>query len=70
MIYTHKLTGQKLLLKKSYGGVSSCYVLDPIGRKIPDENKNGVHLKNADGSPSYKIFICKNENLIKQNIQR
>lgn len=64
MIYTHKLTGQKLLLKKSYGGVSSCYVLDPIGRKIPDENKNGVHLRDIHGDPLYKIAVCQNENLM------
>ena len=64
MLYTHKLTGQALLHKKSYNGVSSCYVLDELGEKIPDTNKNGVHLKNADGSPSYKVAICQNENLI------
>ena len=35
-IKTHKLTGQKMRIKKDCGGVSSVYILDENENLIPD----------------------------------
>ena len=60
---THKLTNQKLLLKKSYGGASTYFVLDDEGNKIPDLNSNGVKTKTENGDTIYKIAVCLDVNV-------
>lgn len=57
MIKIHKRTGQKLLLKSSGSLVSTLYVLDDTGNKIPDG-------RNCKFEPAYKIAVCLNKNLI------
>ena len=61
---THKVTKQRMLLKKDYGAVSSLFILDDKGNKIPDTNINGRRFVNAEGEIIYKLAICLNKNLI------
>lgn len=56
MIKTHKITGQKLLLKSSSSLVSTLFVLDENNQKIPDG-------RNCKFEPAFKIAICLNKNI-------
>ena len=56
--FTHLLSGQKMLLKRDYGGVCSFYLLDDSGKKIREAG-----CLNKDGSPSFEKRICNKKNL-------
>ena len=56
MIYRHKLTGHRMMLKKNFNSVSSFFALDSNGNKM----KNG---KNTKGEPDYKVLICSMNNV-------
>ena len=56
MIKTHKITGQKLLLKSSSSLVSTLFILDENDEKIPDG-------RNCKFEPAFKMAICLNKNL-------
>ena len=56
MIKTHKITGQKLLLKSSSSLVSILFILDKNNQKIPDG-------RNCKFEPAFKIAVCLNKNL-------
>tara|TARA_R110000796_G_C14302733_1_gene405476 strand:+ start:220 stop:393 length:174 start_codon:yes stop_codon:yes gene_type:complete len=55
MIKTHKITQQRLLLKKSNGLVSTFFLLDNKYNKIKDGH-------NSIGKDYFKIVVCLNEN--------
>jgi len=57
MIKTHKITGQRLLLKKSGSLVSTFFILDENDEKIPDG-------RNCKFEPCFKISVCLNKNII------
>tara|TARA_R110000851_G_scaffold318757_2_gene482788 strand:+ start:156 stop:428 length:273 start_codon:yes stop_codon:yes gene_type:complete len=61
---THTVTKQRMLLKKEYGTVSSLFILDDKGDKIPDTSSKGRRFVNAEDEPIYKLAICLNDNLI------
>ncbi|AGO48397.1 hypothetical protein Phi10:1_gp056 [Cellulophaga phage phi10:1] len=63
MIKTHKITKQRLLLKRDSGLVSTFFVLDEFDNKILDKNKYGRQMYNVNGDKSYKIAICLNKNI-------
>ena len=56
--YTHKLTNQRLELRKDFGGISSLYLLDENGNRIP------TGALNAQLEQSFEKVICKNKNLL------
>lgn len=64
MIFIHKKTKQRLLLKKSGDLVSTYYVLDNNLNKILDKNEFGKEWFNVNGNKVYKTAICHNENVI------
>lgn len=57
MIFTHKKTGQKLLLKSGSILVSTLFILDVNNEKIPDG-------RSCRFEPAFKMAVCLNENLI------
>ena len=60
--YTHKLTNQRLELRKDFGGISSLYLLDENGNRI---KQRIVHRAfNAKGEQAFEKVICKNKNLL------
>lgn len=63
MIKIHKITGQRLLLKKGGSQVSTLYVLDNNDNKVLDTNAWGKHWLDVHGNKVYKIVICRNYNL-------
>ena len=63
MIKTHKITGQRLLIKTSGDIVSVLYVLDENNNKILDKNSSGIVLLDIKGEQRYQIAICDNTNL-------
>jgi len=63
MIKTHKITGQRLLIKTSGDIVSVLYVLDENNNKILDKNTSGIGLLDMKGNQRYQIAICDNTNL-------
>ena len=65
IIYKHKKSGNYLLLKTNRKEVSTYYILDANKKLIPDVNQNNVQRDSADGTPSYRIAVCENENVEK-----
>ena len=64
LIKTHKITGARLLIKRSNSLVSTLFVLDEFNMKILDKNNKGQQLYNVNGGKRYKIAICLNKNLL------
>ena len=65
MIYKHKKTNQKLLLKKRGSLVSTYFKLDEKNNKIPNylSKKNKHPLKDVNGNLCYEVAICSNDNV-------
>jgi len=63
MIKTHKITGQRLLMKTSGDIVSVLYLLDENNNKILEKNSSGIGLLDMKGNQRYQIAICDNTNL-------
>ena len=63
VIYKHKKSSNYLLLKTKRKEASTYYILDDNKKLIPDVNLNNVQRDSADGTPSYKIAVCANENV-------
>ncbi len=62
--YTHKLTNQRLELRKDFGGISSLYLLDENGNRIKCTKDSPSGAFNANGEQSFEKVICKNKNLL------
>ncbi len=63
-LYTHKLTNQRLELRKDFGGISSLYLLDENGNRIKCTKDSPSGAFNAKGEQSFEKVICKNKNLL------
>ena len=63
MIKTHKITGQRLLIKTSGDIVSVLYLLDENNNKILEKNSSGIGLLDMKGDQGYRIAVCDNTNL-------
>ena len=63
IIYKNKKSGNYLLLKTKRKEASTYYILDENKKLIPDVNLFNVQRDNVDGTPSYKIAVCANENV-------
>ena len=57
MIKTHKITGQRFLLKKANASISTLFILDKNNNKIVDG-------RNCNFEIAYKMAICLNKNII------
>ncbi len=63
-IYTHKLTNQRLELRKDFGYISILYLLDENGNRIKCTKDSPSGAFNAKGEQAFETVICNNNNLI------
>ncbi len=63
MIFTHKITGQKLLLKKQGNLVSTYYVVDNQGNKLIQKTQFGRNMIDTNGNQAYQVAVVDNQNV-------